>query len=240
MRLHAHTRDRSATAALVLAAIALFIALGGPAYAARTINGSTIKAKSITATQLADGSVSLTKIAKSAQKSLKAVVGPAGALGTQGAPGPQGSPGPQGHVGGYDVFDAKGRRVGTYEGLFSLYTMVANDQGAIFLYDSAPGTYPLPVVPGALFYKTAGCDSPPYGNVGSFPANFGFTMNVPAGGGETAYILGAGTPESFTAQSMMTAVGCQDSSGAVNNMVPALEAGTVQTVSKPLFLRPKT
>ena len=136
------TRDtpssRTALAAVAIAAIALFVALGGPAYAAKLIDGSTIKAKSIKTAQLADGSVTLAKLTKSARTSLTKGKSPKGDRGPAGVRGPAGATGAKGHAGGFDVYDARNRRVGTFEGYYSSFTLVANDQGAIFAYDPTP------------------------------------------------------------------------------------------------------
>jgi hypothetical protein len=68
--------------ATIIAAVALFIALGGGAvaYAAGVITGSQIK----------NHSIASKKLTKKAIKQLKGNVGPAGAPGAAGAPGPQG------------------------------------------------------------------------------------------------------------------------------------------------------
>ena len=81
--------------ATVIAAVALFVALGGGAvaYAAGVINGSQIKNHSIAAK----------KLTKSAIKSLHGQPGPAG---PQGPPGAQGVQGPQGTGGTILTYDA--------------------------------------------------------------------------------------------------------------------------------------
>lgn len=80
--------------ATVIAAVALFVALGGGAvaYASGVISGSQIK----------NHSISAKKLTKSAVKSLRGQRGPAGpkgAAGPTGATGPTGSQGPQGVTG---------------------------------------------------------------------------------------------------------------------------------------------
>ncbi|MES1192957.1 MAG: hypothetical protein ABUM26_01435, partial [Solirubrobacterales bacterium] len=57
---------------MVVALIALFIALDGPATAARLIDGSTIKRNSITNKQVRNGTLRTQDLSKSAVKSLKA------------------------------------------------------------------------------------------------------------------------------------------------------------------------
>ncbi len=76
--------------ALALSATALFIAVGGPAYAAnaaKAISGTTIKAKSITSKQLADRSVTFVKLSAAARSALHGKAGPTGATGAGGAAG---------------------------------------------------------------------------------------------------------------------------------------------------------
>lgn len=222
--------------ALALGVIALFVALGGPAYAAGLINGSSIKAGSITASKIADGSVSVANVAKKARTALQAAKGPTGAPGPAGAAGAAGDRGPRGGVGGFDAIDAKGRTVGTALGSFSSFLLVANPQGAVFAYDGSSGTgYPLPIIPPVLYYKTAGCDGQPYTQIGPYPGNWAAMpqSSIPSAG-DPAYIQGAGAPESFTYQSIMSGGTCNDGPGATTNMVPAVEAGVVPAVAKPL------
>jgi hypothetical protein len=84
--------------ATVIAAVALFVALGGgaAAYASGLISGSRIKNHSIAAK----------KLTKSAVKSLRGRRGPAGPQGVPGSQGPAGPAGPQGPGGSILTFDA--------------------------------------------------------------------------------------------------------------------------------------
>jgi hypothetical protein len=75
--------------ATVIAALALFVALGGGAWASSLISGSKIKNHSIPAK----------KLTKSALKSLRGKRGPAGPPGPQGNAGPKGDQGPMGPQG---------------------------------------------------------------------------------------------------------------------------------------------
>lgn len=240
-RTHDTSSSRTTIAALAIAAIALFVALGGPAYAAKLIDGKTIKAKSITSVQLADGSVTLAKLSKSARTSLSKGKSPMGDRGATGVRGAAGVKGPKGHAGGLDVYDAKNHRIGTFEGYFSSFLLVANDQGAIFAYDVTPSiNYPLFPPPSVLYYKDAGCDGQPYTVVGSWPTNFAILLGAPPSAGDSAWIARAGNTESFTAHSVQTSGGCQDTTSAVTNALPADPAGEVPAVKKPLVLKPKT
>jgi hypothetical protein len=75
--------------ATIIAAIALFVALGSGAYASGLINGSQIK----------DHSIATKKLTKKAVSSLRGQRGPRGATGATGATGAQGSQGIQGAQG---------------------------------------------------------------------------------------------------------------------------------------------
>ena len=101
----------------LVAYLALFVALGGSAYAA-----VSLPANSVGTEQLRDGAVTLTKVAASARAALRGATGatgaagPAGAtgatgaVGATGATGPAGAAGPAGAVGG----SAGGDLTGTY------------------------------------------------------------------------------------------------------------------------------
>lgn len=84
--------------ATIIAAVALFVALGGGtvAYASGLINGSKIK----------NHSISKKKLTNKAVKQLKGSRGPAGPAGAPGAPGAPGATGPQGPGGKIVTFDA--------------------------------------------------------------------------------------------------------------------------------------
>lgn len=237
-----HTKTRISNLAIAIAALALFVALGGPAYAAKAvkqISGKSIKARSITSKQLADGSVTLAKVAASAQTSLKAAKGATGPKGALGPIGPEGDKGARGRSGGYDVYDAKDRRIGTYAGMVSSFLLVANDEGAVFVYDHDPSTgSPLGVIAPTLHFKTPGCDGTGYETLSVYPANWATILSSTPGSGDTAYIPKPDVPpESFTAQSDLTPSGCVDATTAMTDVVPMIEAGTVPAVKKPLSLR---
>jgi hypothetical protein len=76
-----HRRPRLSYAN-VMASIAVFLVLGGGAYAASTLPKNSIGSK-----QLKNGSITAAKLSASAKRALK------GATGPQGIPGPQGAPG---------------------------------------------------------------------------------------------------------------------------------------------------
>jgi hypothetical protein len=82
---------RRPTASTLIAMLALFVALGGPAEARRLIDGKLIRRGSITSRQIRDGSLSTRDLSASARGALQAV--PPGAVGpVQLAPGAVGSP----------------------------------------------------------------------------------------------------------------------------------------------------
>jgi hypothetical protein len=64
---------RRPSPALLISVLALFVALGGPAQAAKLINGKTIKKGTITSTQVKDGSLGEKELTKGARKALRAV-----------------------------------------------------------------------------------------------------------------------------------------------------------------------
>jgi hypothetical protein len=75
--------------------VALFIALGGAAYAAGTINGKSIVDHSITGKDIKQGSIPLTALKKIpvGQQGQRGPAGPAGPVGSAGAAGPAGAAG---------------------------------------------------------------------------------------------------------------------------------------------------
>ena len=58
---------------MVVALIALFVALGGPAQAKRVIDGGSIRKGTITSTQIKNGSVAKADLSKTAVRSLTAI-----------------------------------------------------------------------------------------------------------------------------------------------------------------------
>ena len=83
----------------VLAAVALFIVIGGTATAASgLINGKKIKAGTITARQIKNKTITTAKINPSTLSSLKGAQGPRGVTGPAGGRGHTGATGPAGSV----------------------------------------------------------------------------------------------------------------------------------------------
>jgi hypothetical protein len=84
----------------VIAALALFVLIGGSATAASgLINGKKIMRGTITAGQIANRTITTSKMAPAAIRSLRGRTGAAGAPGPAGATGPVGAPGPAGATG---------------------------------------------------------------------------------------------------------------------------------------------
>jgi hypothetical protein len=86
----------------VVAYLALFVALGGSAYAAATITGKHIKDGTVTGRDVKNRSLSTNKLSAEALSSLAGPAGSQGVRGQQGQPGPkgdQGSAGPKGDQG---------------------------------------------------------------------------------------------------------------------------------------------
>src|SRR5215204_4622714 len=71
-------RMRRPAAPLVIASLALFVALGGPAEAGRLLGGGDIKRNSITSRQIKDRSLEVKDLSRKARRSLTAT--PAGSI----------------------------------------------------------------------------------------------------------------------------------------------------------------
>jgi len=84
---------RRPSAALVIACLALFVALGGVGYAAATINGKNIVKGTITAKQIKDRSLGSKDLSKRAVRALRSLRGPRGLKGVAGPQGAAGAPG---------------------------------------------------------------------------------------------------------------------------------------------------
>lgn len=108
------------TAANIMSALALFIALGGTSYAAISITGANVRDNSLTGRDVRNGSLGTADLAATARRALRGqrglrgatgmagergsdgatgATGPAGATGAQGVAGPKGDPGERGEDG---------------------------------------------------------------------------------------------------------------------------------------------
>lgn len=90
------TLKQKPSAAMVLALVALFVALGGSATAALVVTGQVIKNGTVTGDDLKDGTLGKKKLSKRALRALRGSTGPPGAQGPVGAQGDQGPKGDQG------------------------------------------------------------------------------------------------------------------------------------------------
>ncbi len=226
---------------------AVFVAVGGPATAARLIDGSDIKPGTIESRQLADGAVTPSKLSRRVRRALAGRAGPAGRNGANGAPGPQGPQGPQGAAGApgadgaMDLLDSAGRRIGTFVGFWSSnYYAAMNAEGAMLVYDPYPSgsNYPSAYNSGSLYYKLPGCAGTAYTNVGSYGLALPTIIDSPPTPGSVLYQPLPGTPESFTSQSYRSTSGCTTSSSGQSAMLPVRAAGTVPSVTRPLYIAP--
>jgi len=78
-----------------IAVLALFVALGGSAYAVASITGASVKDGSLTGRDIRDRSITKDDLRSTALPAgPRGEAGPAGPQGVQGEPGPQGKPGP--------------------------------------------------------------------------------------------------------------------------------------------------
>lgn len=84
-----------------MATIAVFIALGGGAYAATQLERNSVGSK-----QIRKGSVQLSDLSAKAKRALRGTAGATGAQGVAGPSGPAGSPGPGGPAGERGPSDA--------------------------------------------------------------------------------------------------------------------------------------
>jgi hypothetical protein len=94
-----------------VAYLALFVALGGSAYAAVTVTGKNIKDGTITGKDVRNRSLGTSKLSASALGSLageRGPSGPQGASGPKGATGPRGPEGPIGQTGPDGIQGAPG------------------------------------------------------------------------------------------------------------------------------------
>ena len=98
------------SAALIVACLALFVALGGVGYAAATINGKNIVKGTITAKQVKDRSLGTKDLSKKSVKALKGQKGAKGDTGPQGVQGIQGAPGAPGSAVAYAFVNSRRQR----------------------------------------------------------------------------------------------------------------------------------
>ena len=98
------------TSAHALASVALFLALGGSAYAAAKIRARDIKTGAVTTRALKDGTIRLGDIREAARERLRGQEGDRGPRGRTGLRGPKGDRGPTGPTGATGARGRRGRR----------------------------------------------------------------------------------------------------------------------------------
>ncbi len=101
------------TYANVVATVALFVALGGGAYAAlrlprNSVGTAQLKNNAVTPRKVKNGSLTLRDLAPAQVASLKGAQGPPGATGATGSQGPTGETGPAGPSQGFGAAAASG------------------------------------------------------------------------------------------------------------------------------------
>jgi hypothetical protein len=101
-RMRSRVKRLSRPHSTAVAYLALFVALGGSAYAAVAVTGKNIKDGTITGRDGKNGSLATSKLSTKALGSLTGQGGPTGPQGEKGEPGPvgpQGATGPKGETG---------------------------------------------------------------------------------------------------------------------------------------------
>ena len=133
----------------VIAAIALFIVVGGTATAASgLINGKKIKPGTITAKQIRNKTITPGKLAPATVKALKGSRGPAGPQGLPGAPGLDGAAGPAGPAGSQGATGPTGATgadgvVAPYSTELVNLTLPSGEYTVPLTLNVEPGTYML-------------------------------------------------------------------------------------------------
>lgn len=253
--------------AVAVAAVCAFVAVGGPATAARWIDGKTIKPRSVGERQLADGAVGKRQLARNVRDALakagrpgptgpqgaqgpkgdrgpqgpKGDQGPQGPKGDQGPQGPQGDPGPAGPRGGYRVVDAHDRDLGEFLGWFATgLPLVRTADGALLAYKGDPEeSGPITPMPPVLYFRQPDCEGPAYGiYIDALPTQMAIIVDLPVRAGAQMWVLGAGEPERFDAESLMDDGGCHNGRTTTGTVLPAVPAGTVPEAVKPLRIVP--
>lgn len=135
LRMPQRLSGKRPSAALVLSAMALTVAMGGTSYAAATIGTGDIKNNAITSPKIRDGAIRMADLAPNLRSTVtkpgpRGPAGPAGAPGAPGAPGTDGADGADG-IGRWLLVDRNGVIV-AQSGGFSIRTAYdqVNNSGA--------------------------------------------------------------------------------------------------------------
>lgn len=173
------------TYANIMATIAVFMALGGSAYAAVVLPANSVGSK-----QIKNRAVTLAKIGSSARRALhgqRGVRGPRGLEGQQGAQGPQAPQGPQGPQGGPGAPGQAGSQgpAGTaraYGLVTSTGTLVAGKSKNIATVTSSGDQYCITPSPGINVASVEAVANVDYGDSGSTADGFAQILHQGSGG----------------------------------------------------------
>jgi hypothetical protein len=232
---------------MVVALTALVVALGGTATAATVVitsskqikdgavTGADVKNSSLTGADVKNASLTAADFKGSIQ-------GAKGEPGAQGAQGPKGDQGARGPAGALNVVDATGKVLGTMVSTVQPpFMSFLTAEGAILTYDPNPAVpnQPFTVWTGPLWYQAGGCSGTAY-VVPQWPQPLqsAIVLAAPPVAGSDIYVAQPGTPQSFTALSRRDGAGCASTSTGVGNALVAKAAGTVPSVTKPLYYAP--
>jgi hypothetical protein len=128
-------------ASTIIAAIALFALIGGSATAASSlINGKTIKPGTITARQIANRTITTSKMSPAAIRSLRGRTGAAGAPGSRGATGTTGATGAVGSTGATGATGSTGAS-GVLSPLYAEANYLNLDENALLSLNVPAGSY---------------------------------------------------------------------------------------------------
>jgi hypothetical protein len=232
---------------MAVALTALVVALGGTATAATVVitsskqikdgavTGADVKNSSLTGADVKNRSLTAADFKGSIQ-------GAKGDPGAQGAQGPKGDQGARGPAGAFNVADATGKVLGTMVSSISQpFMSFMTPEGAILTYDPNPVTpnYPMIVWGMPIYYQAGGCAGTGYVTPQwPQPLQTAIVLAAPPVPGSDVYVAQPGTPQAFTAASRRDGSGCAAVSTGVSGALPVKAAGTVPSVTKPLFYAP--
>jgi hypothetical protein len=167
--------------AIVLSLIAIFISMGGAAYAATTLGTGVVHTENlangaVSTSKLAQGAVSPDKLNKALLSEITAKVG-SDSPGASSSQGPQGPQGPKGDTGATGAAGAHGA------------TGAAGSAGTGTTYTTVEGYAPEPIVDGTGGFAQANCppgDTPVGGGYKINPADPTFPVSVTVDQPDTA------------------------------------------------------
>jgi len=163
-KFHDMKRPRLAT---IIAALALFIAIGGSATAASgLINGKKIKKGTVTAKQLKNKTITKKKLKPALIKSLKGQAGPQGLKGDKGAPGENGVVTPI-----YKQFDSVNLPANTELAIGSLDLPAGKYMvtGTATVFSTGTSIFGCNLASGGVFSETSTWNSPVNGSRSTLP-----------------------------------------------------------------------